>query len=878
MKQIPTTSAQIRESYLNFFAERGSKRMASSSLVPDDPSMLLTSAGMVQFKPYFLGHADLDAIGAATCQKCVRTTDIDVIGLDGRHQSFFEMLGNFSFGGYSKEQACAWAFEYITEHLQLPMDRLYFSIFETDDEAHDIWVKLGVPEERIVRLGEEDNFWAAGPTGPCGPCSEIYYDQGEGLPCADPEHCAPGCDCDRYLEFWNLVFTQYDRQEDGALKELPRKNIDTGMGLERMAGIMQGVQSNYDTDVLRSIVSVAERLSNKRYGEDEATDVSMRILADHSRAVTFMVGDGVLPSNEGRGYVLRRLLRRAARHGKLLGIPAVFLSTFVDHIVDIMGEAYPEIVENHTLINGIVRAEEERFASTIAHGEAYLEQALAQMKEGDVLDGEVAFTLRDTYGFPIDLTQEMAGEHGCSVDLDQFEVHMTQQRERARAQVKNEVWTSYESDWTALAQQFGETAFDGEVAELSGVRVLAVLQEGKVVSELRAGDTGEVLLDSTCFYGERGGQVGDRGSMCADGLCVHVLDTQMAEKTLVAHKVQIEEGVLAAGDEVNLCIDAMRRERIRRNHTATHLLHWALRSVLGDHVHQAGSLVQEDRLRFDITHFEPVTAHQLEQVEQMVNEKIMQNVEARAYQTTLNQAKEAGVIALFGEKYGDEVRVLELGDFSAELCGGTHVRFTSEIGLFKIVSESSVGANVRRIEAVTSFDALEYYQQQYRRLCDIAAQLKVPLADAGAKVASMTKRNQELIKQVKQLKMAGAGGVNPVDLARSAVDVGFPLVVTKLENYDASAIRELWDQVKNALPNGALIAFSVNEGGAVTLIAAGSDGAVAQGFHAGNAVKALAPLIGGGGGGRDRMAQAGGKNAAGVDEALTQARALYAQA
>ena len=674
------STAEIREKYLRYFEEKGCKRMPSSSLIPDDPSLLLTSAGMVQFKPYFLQQKHLESpyIGTTTVQKCVRTNDIDIIGTDGRHLSFFEMLGNFSFGEYFKKEMCEWALDFSVNELELPMDRLYFTVFEDDDETIEIWKSLGVDESHITRLGEDDNFWRAGPTGPCGPCSELYFDQGEHVGCGSPD-CAPGCDCDRFLEYWNCVFTQYDGQEDGTLAPLPKKNIDTGMGLERIAAIMQGVQSNFDTDVLHGLIEVGERLSGRKYGECEADDMALRVMADHSRAVTFMIADGILPSNEGRGYVLRRLLRRAVMKGQLLGIEGAFMRNYVDQIIEVMGEVYPEAVENRNLICSVVENEEERFGATLSQGRAFLAETLGELSV-KVLSGKVSFTLHDTYGFPLEVTQEICAEQGIEVDTQEFAECMQQQRERARAATKGDAeaaWSTYDGTMTAILEQVGETDFCGYTKNQADCKVLALVKDGARVDSLKAGEQGGIVLEKTPFYAEKGGQVGDTGIIYAPDMRATVTDTQEPEKGLVVHYVRVEEGQIAEGSQVRASIDSLRRERIRRNHSATHILHWALREVLGDHVKQAGSLVAPDRLRFDFTHFEGATREQLAEVERLANRKIMENHRVNTYETSLVSAREAGVTGLFGEKYGEFVRVVDMEGFSQELCGGTHVSATS---------------------------------------------------------------------------------------------------------------------------------------------------------------------------------------------------------
>jgi alanyl-tRNA synthetase len=867
-------SADIRESFLSFFESKGAKRLPSSSLVPDDPSLLLTSAGMVQFKPVFLGARDIGVTRATTCQKCARTTDIDIIGTTGRHHSFFEMLGNFSFGDYFKSEACAWAYEYSTGVLGMDPDRLWFSIYEDDDEAEAVWRdEVGVPQERIVRMGAKDNFWSAGPTGPCGPCSELYYDQGPEVGCG-LDTCAPGCDCDRFVEYWNLVFMQYDRQDDGTLEPLPKKNIDTGMGLERVAAIMQGVHTNFETDDLRALVAVGEGLSGVELGAAEKTDVSLRILADHARAVAFLIADGVLPSNEGRGYVLRRLLRRAIRHGRLLGVDDPFMVWLIDTVIERWGGPYPELVDNAELIRGIVASEEERFSATLRQGLAFLTEAIerARAQGTAVLDGNEAFTLHDTYGFPYELTSEIAAEEGLEVDHEAFEAAMEAQRERGRAAVKDESW-SFGSAFDDMARTAGATEFLGYSADEAESAVVGIVVDGASVERIEAGQEGEVVLAATPFYAEQGGQVGDTGMLSADGTRFAVSGTRFAVPGLVAHVGMLEAGGISVGDTVHAAIDVMRRERIRRNHTATHILHWALRRILGDHVRQSGSLVAPERLRFDFTHFEAVSAEQLRRIEEMANHKIMENHQVLNYETSLATAREMGVTALFGEKYGEIVRVLEVGNFSKELCGGTHVAWSSEIGLLKIVSEGSVGANLRRIEAVTSFDALAYTDRVEAELGEAASVLKVGRFDVAERAGALVKRVKDLENAVQRAK-SHMSGFDPASLAGGALDAGYPVVIAEVPDITAAEMRGVWDVVRTRLGDSAaaVIASKDPESGAPLLLAAGAPGAVEAGFDAGSLIRAIAPSIKGGGGGRKEMAQAGGKDASGIEAALAEAR------
>ena len=869
------TTAEIREDFLSFFESKGCKRYPSSSLVPSDPSLLLANAGMNQFKEYYQGIKTMKEIGATSCQKCLRTNDIDNIG-DSRHLSFFEMLGNFSFGGYTKRDACTWAMEFISspEHLGLPLDRLYFTVFTDDDEAIEIWKSLGVAEDHITRLGEEDNFWAAGPTGPCGPCSEIYFDQGPEF-----EGEAPGDDGDRYLEFWNLVFTQFDRQEDGSLPELPHRNIDTGMGLERIAAIMQHEGTNYEGDIMRTLISLGEKLSGKKYHSTDEIDRSLRILADHSRAVTFMIGDGILPGNEGRSYILRRLLRRAVYHGRLLGIQGTFMAEYAHEVAVLLGAEYPELVEKSALIDGILTAEEERFGATLDAGESKLTAELEQLEDGAQLSGEVAFLLHDTYGFPIDLTREIAANAGHVVDMDAFDAAMTEQRERARKSANRDAWGNAQSIWVALSDRLDETVFDGyDNNELSGVRVVALVQDGQEVESASAGSEVEVVLDRTPFYAEMGGQVGDTGKLTAPGLYVHVTDTKHRDGGLESHVGVVEEGTISVGDSVTATIDAGRRELIRRNHTATHLLDAALKKVLGDHVNQAGSLVAPDRMRFDFTHFEALTKDELDRIEGMVNAEIFAAKPVVTQIMNIEDAKAAGAVALFGEKYGDVVRVVSAGaedaPFSRELCGGTHARNTADLGLFKIISESSVGSNSRRIEAVTSMGAIEYIDERLAQLDEVAAALKVRPSAVADRVEQL---QQDLRTANHKLEAAltGAGSNQVAEALKSAVQLnGYSCVIAKLEGLSGKELRSAWDGIRDASDGQpvACVIASATADGKVSLLAGATDSAVAAGFSAGNIVKEIAELVGGRGGGKPAMAQAGGSNAAGIDAALEAAR------
>nr|WP_317285229.1 alanine--tRNA ligase [uncultured Parolsenella sp.] len=874
------TTAEIRSTFLKFFEERGLKLYPSSSLVPDDPSLLLANAGMNQFKEYYQGKKTMKEIGACSCQKCVRTNDIDCIGEDGRHLSFFEMLGDFSFGGVSKAQACAWAFELITEKFHLPVERLYFTIFTDDDETHDVWRSLGVPEDHISRLGEDDNFWAAGPTGPCGPCSEIYFDQGEDVGCGKPD-CAPGCDCDRFLEFWNLVFTQFDRQEDGSLPELPHRNLDTGMGLERMAAIMQHKSANYDGDLMQSLIALGEEISGKTYDANDYSGASrsLRIIADHARAVDFMISDGILPGNEGREYVLRRLLRRAVFHGRLLGIEGAFLTKFIDEVNRLMGEAYPELLKNVALVKGIVAAEEERFSTTLDTGRTYLDEAIAGLAEGAVLPGEVAFKLHDTYGFPIDLTVEISAAAGHNVDMDGFDACMTEQKERARANANRDAWGDFNNVWTELSDKLAATEFEGyDKNAVEDARVVAIVANGESVERAEAGTDVEVILDRTPFYAEMGGQVGDTGTISAEGVKLEVSDTK-GHNGLFAHLAHIAEGAISVGDVVCAAIDVHRRELIRRNHTATHLLDAALKTVLGEHVSQAGSLCDDSRLRFDFTHFEALTAEQLHEVEDLVNVEIFAAKPVVTRVCSIDEAKEAGAIALFGEKYGDVVRMVSVGNedqpFSRELCGGTHARNSSELGLFKIVSENSTGSNVRRIEAVTSLGALAWLDERNDALDAVASELKCRPEDAASRIADMKAATRDLEGKLKQALLGGSSDKIQTAMA-AAIDCGsYKAVIARMDGLEAGQLREAWDAIRDKATGDVACFLATNTPeGKVALLAAATDGAVAAGFGAGDVIRKVSGYVGGRGGGRPNMAQAGGKDASGIEAALSAAREM----
>ena len=873
------TTAEIRSAYLNFFKEKGCKLYPSSSLVPDDPSLLLANAGMNQFKEYYQGKKTMKEIGACSCQTCLRTTDIDIIGADGRHASFFEMLGNFAFGGVTKEQACAWAYELITEVFKLPKERLHFTVFTDDDETHDVWRALGVAEDHITRLGEDDNFWAAGPTGPCGPCSEIYFDLGEEVGCGR-EDCAPGCDCDRFLEFWNLVFTQFDRQEDGSMPELPHRNLDTGMGLERMAAIMQHKSSFFDGDVMQSLIKLGEEISGATYVDDDYSGASrsLRIIADHARSVNFLISDGVLPGNEGRGYVLRRLLRRAVFHGRLLGIEDAFLGRFIDAVNDVMGEAYPNLIENAALVKGIVSAEEERFSNTLNNGRVYLDEQLAALAAGEQLPGKAAFMLHDTFGFPIDLTVEIAEGAGHAVDIEGFDAEMAEQKARARAAAKGDAWGSFNDVWTELSDELPATEFMGYDHEsVEGARVLAIVVDGARVKTAEGGVDVQVVLDRTPFYAEMGGQKGDRGLIDSDGGQVLVRDT-VSKGGLYVHEGALS-GTLSEGDTVFAGYDLERRALVRRNHTATHLLDAALKEVLGDHVNQAGSLVAHDYLRFDFTHFEALSSDQIKAVERLVNREILAAKPVVTRVMGIEEAKASGAVALFGEKYGDVVRVVSVGEedrpFSRELCGGTHAANTAELGLFKIISESSTGSNIRRIEAATSAGAIEWLENRAALAEQAAGALKCRIDEVPARIASLQADVREANQKLKAA-LTGASSDAISSAIEGALDAdGYKLVLAQLSGLEGSELRNVWDTIRQKVSGPvACVVATVTEKGTPALLAAATDDAVSAGFKAGDVIKEISAHVGGRGGGKPTMAQAGGKDASGIPAALDAARAL----
>ena len=860
---------ELREKYLSFFESKGHLRMKSFPLVPkNDNSLLLINAGMAPLKPYFTGLQEPPRRRVTTCQKCVRTGDIENVGKTSRHGTFFEMLGNFSFGDYFKEEVIPWAWEFITKELEIPKDKLYVTIYLDDDEAFDIWTnKTDVDPERIFRLGKDDNFWEIG-VGPCGPCTEIHYDRGDGS-IRNVEDFLEAADEDRVVEFWNLVFTQFDKDEDGNYNRLEHPNIDTGMGLERIATIMQGVDNIFEIDTVKNILGKVSEISGVKYGVDNNQDTSLRIITDHAKGVTMLISDGVAPSNEGRGYVLRRLLRRAARHGRLLGIKGLFLTKIVDEVIANYGDAYPELRENQDYIKKMVSLEEERFNETIDAGTnillGYIDELLANKE--DTLDGKKAFKLYDTFGFPYELTEEICEEKGLKVDRENFDKEMEDQRTRARnargesSYMGSEELAINKIDASLNSEFVGYTELETETT------VLVIANDSDFVDTLKAGEEGFVLTDKTPFYAEMGGQVGDKGQILKDGLVVDVYNTKKNVGGKTIHYVKVVEGTLTKGDKVTLKINEIRRSSICKNHTATHMLQEALKEIVGDHVHQAGSYVDEERLRFDFTHFQGLTQEEIEKTEALVNAKIMEVFNVETKLMTLEEAKETGAMALFDDKYGDKVRVVCVGEFSKELCGGTHVKNSGEIGLFKIIGESGVAAGTRRIEAITGFNAIKYVEEKQNLLKDACHALKCAEKDVLNRIAAQGAEIKEKEKEIAELKSKLTSGAED-DIIKSAKEMnGIKVVSYALEDVDGNALRDLADKIRNKIGTGVVVLMS-NNGGKVNLVAMATKDSLAKGVHCGNIIKSVAQIVGGGGGGRPDMAQAGGKNPAGISEAV----------
>ena len=860
---------ELRKMFLEFFESKGHLAKNSYSLVPhNDNSLLLINSGMAPLKPYFTGQEIPPRTRMCTCQKCIRTGDIENIGKTARHGTFFEMLGNFSFGDYFKNEAIAWTWEFLTEVIGLDPERLYPSVYLEDDEAYEIWnKKIGVPAERIVRFGKEDNFWEHG-SGPCGPCSEVYYDRGEKYGCGSPD-CKVGCECDRFIEVWNNVFTQFDSDGKGNYTELAQKNIDTGMGLERLAVVVQDVDSLFTVDTNKALLDRVCALAGKEYQVDHETDISIRIVTDHIKSCTFMISDGIMPSNEGRGYVLRRLLRRAARHGRKLGIEGKFLANLSDTVIALSKDGYPELEEKKVMIFKVLTEEEDKFNKTIDQGLAILADMEEAMKaEGTtMLSGADAFKLYDTYGFPLDLTKEILEEKNFEVDEEGFAACMKEQKEKARKARKTTNYmgadvTVYQSIDAAITTEFvgyDNLVFDSEITVLT--------TEDEIVQALTDGQTGTILVKETPFYATMGGQQGDIGVIVTENAEFVVEDTIKLQGGKVGHVGKVVKGMFQNGETVTLKVNEQNRALTARNHSATHLLHKALRLVLGEHVEQAGSLVTKDRLRFDFTHFSAMTAEEIKKVEALVNEEIKAGLEIVTKEMSLEDAKKSGAMALFGEKYGESVRVVKMGEFSTELCGGTHASNTNTIGSFKILSEAGIAAGVRRIEALTSDGLIAHYEQVEKEFHAAAAAAKANPADLTAKIAAMMEEIKALHAENEKLKskMAKEAMGDVMDQVKEVK--GVKVLAVQADGVDMNGLRNLGDQLKEKLGEGVIVIASVLDG-KVNLMATATDGAMKQGAHAGNLIKGIAALVGGGGGGRPNMAQAGGKDPEGVAAAL----------
>ncbi|NLO75408.1 MAG: alanine--tRNA ligase [Clostridia bacterium] len=864
---------EIREKFLAFFESKGHTRVPSSSLVPyQDPTLLFANAGMNQFKDVFLGLEKRKYTRATSSQKCVRAggkhNDLDTVGRTARHHTFFEMLGNFSFGDYFKREAITYAWEFLTKELGLPEDKLYATIYKDDDEAYELWQELtSIPPERIIRLGEKDNFWSMGDTGPCGPCSEVLIDRGEKYSCG--ADCAIGkCDCDRFLEIWNLVFMQYNRDADGKMTPLPRPSIDTGMGLERITSVVQNVESNYDTDLLNSLIKAIEKLCGRTYYRDQR-GFAFRVIADHIRACTFLISDGVIPSNEGRGYVLRRILRRAIRFGKVLGIDDPFMYKLVSEVVNLMKSAYPELKEKADYIAKVIHREEERFHVTLNEGIQMAQEIVQglQEKKLTVIPGEEAFRLYDTFGFPLDLTEDIAEEAGLKVDLEGFNRAMEAQRNKARS-ARQEV-NAWDLALTVQnkAGNLPATIFNGYDVLENVAEVLAILKDGELVTEAGEGDEVYLIFEQTPFYPEGGGQAGDTGEIIAAQGKIRIINTKKMPDGKIVHQ-GIVSGVVNTGEKVKLLVNKTARRNTANNHTGTHLLHKALQIVLGDHVQQAGSFVEEARLRFDFTHFAALTAEELQKIEDIVNEKIVESLNVEAKEMTLDEAKKTGAMALFGEKYGEIVRVIQIEDFSKELCGGTHVRNTSQLGLFKIVSESAVGSGLRRIEAVTGPGVRQFLAEKETSLEELSGMLKTPVQEIPQRIRGLMEELKQKEKALEQLehKFAQLQVKETLKQVKKVQDIS--LLVSRVEARDMETLRNMADMFRDKLGSGVIVLGAVM-GEKVNFVVTATKDITAKGVHAGKLIKEIAALTGGGGGGRPEMAQAGGKDVTKLDEALS---------
>ena len=866
-----TSLNDIREKYLSFFESKGHLRLPSFSLVPNnDKSLLLINSGMAPMKKYFTGEVTPPRSRVTTCQKCIRTPDIEQVGKTARHGTFFEMLGNFSFGDYFKKEATAWAWEFCTKVLEMPVDKLYVTIYENDDEAFEIWTKQnGVDPSHIVRLGKEDNFWEHG-SGPCGPCSEIYFDRGEKYGCGSPD-CGPGCECDRFTEFWNNVFSQFNTDGNGNYTELAQKNIDTGMGLERLACIMQGVDNIFEVDTVQNTMKKISEIAGVKYHDDEKNDVSLRVITDHVRSSTFMIGDGVIPSNNGRGYVLRRLIRRACRHGRLLGVNEPFLYKVCETVLEDNKVAYPELQDKAELIKKVILSEEESFGKTIDAGLARLDEYI-ENTEGTVFSGEDAFKLNDTFGFPLDLTKDVLEERGMTVDEEKFNELLANQKATARAARKDAGADAWKN--TSVKIDAEKTVFTGYTDFTAEAKVLALVNaDGELVDMLGAGEKGSVVLDKTPFYATSGGQVADTGVITADGVEFDVEDTSKNADGIYIHSGTVKEGVVSVGNTVNAQIDADRRKSVMRNHTAAHLLQAALREVLGTHVEQAGQLVNDKEVRFDFTHFNPLTTEELSRVEAIVNKEILACAPVSMQEMPIEEAKKMGAMMLFGEKYGDIVRVVKAGDASTEFCGGTHVASTGELGLFKIVSEASVAAGVRRIVALTGTGVLNYLNECEDTVKFASATFKSADNEVKDRITAIVAENKAKDKEIQNLN-AEMTKLKSADMFSSAVDVdGLELYTAKVEGTTPDALRSMGDDVKTKGDNVVAVLAGVN-GDKANFVAVCGKGAIAKGVKAGDLVKEVAKIANGGGGGRPDSAMAGAKDITKIDEALSKAEEI----
>jgi len=868
---------ELRKMYLDFFQSKGHLVMKSFSLVPhNDNSLLLINAGMAPLKPYFTGQEIPPCRRVTTCQKCIRTGDIDNVGKTARHGTFFEMLGNFSFGDYFKREAIHWTWEFLTEVVGLDPDRLYPSVYTDDDEAFDIWNReIGVPKERIYRFGKEDNFWEHG-SGPCGPCSEVYYDRGEKYGCGKPT-CAPGCDCDRYMEVWNDVFTQFDNDGKGNYTELKNKNIDTGMGLERLAVVVQDVDSIFEVDTLRALLDRTAAIAGTAYKADPKKDVSLRVITDHIRSCTFMISDGIMPSNEGRGYVLRRLLRRAARHGRLLGIKGNFLSELAKTVIKSSKDGYPELEEKRVMILKVISEEEDKFSRTIDQGLEILSGLEEKVKAAGktVIDGTDVFRLYDTYGFPIDLTREIIGEKGLSIDQEGFDKAMQEQKDKARKARKKTNYMGADDTVYQLIDPRLTTAFLGYDTLQAEGKITALATETALQDAITDGETGTIVTDASPFYATMGGQQGDIGIITGPSGEFKVEDTIRLQGEKIGHVGRMVSGMFRIGDTVTLKVDEENRISTCRNHSCTHLLQKALRTVLGNHVEQAGSFVNAGRLRFDFTHFAPLTPEEIEKTEELVNREILADLPVVTEVMDIDAAKKSGAMALFGEKYHDKVRVVSMGDFSKELCGGTHVKHTGVIAAFKIVSETGISAGVRRIEALTGGNVRRYYDDLEKQLRSISDRLKTSPSELGAKVDALLAETHTLKSENEKLKneLAAKAASGTGETVKDVMGVG--LLTLKLNGVGMSELMNLGDRMKEKTNDGVVVIASEADG-KVNLVVMAGDQAQKKGAHAGNIIKAIAGLVGGGGGGRANTAQAGGKNPAGIDAALKEAEKVLA--